>query len=130
MYKGANSYNAADFLNRLLYLTEGNVENVQTDNGSEFAKYFDKACNDSYLKRYYSRVRTPKDNAVNERFNRTIQDEFINLGNFDPDPIIFNRNLTEWLVEYNFKRPHQSLGYETPIKFNKVLPMSSSHTGY
>lgn len=128
MYKNANSYNASDFLNRLLYLTDSKIENIQTDNGSEFTKYFDKSCNDSDLKRYYSRVRTPKDNPVNERFNRTIQDEFINLGNFDADPVTFNRNLTEWLIEYNFKRPHQSLGYETPIKFNKVLPRYPSYT--
>jgi transposase InsO family protein len=128
MYKGASSYNAADFLNRLLYLTEGRIENIQTDNGSEFAKYFDKGCVTSQLERYYSRVRTPKDNAVNERFNRTLQDEFIALGNFDPDTVAFNRHLTEWLIEYNFKRPHQSLGYETPIKFNKVLPRYPSRT--
>lgn len=128
MYRNANSYNASDFLNRLLYLTDGRIENIQTDNGAEFAKYFDKACRGSYLKRYYSRVRTPKDNPVNERFNRTMQDEFINLGNFESDPDVFNRNLTEWLIEYNFKRPHEALGYETPLKFNKVLPRYPSGT--
>jgi len=41
--------------------------------------------------------------------------------------------LTEWLVEYNFERPHQSLDYLTPIeftqKYTKVLPMWSSSTG-
>ncbi|PJA11066.1 hypothetical protein COX67_01680, partial [Candidatus Falkowbacteria bacterium CG_4_10_14_0_2_um_filter_36_22] len=39
-----------------------------------------------------------------------------------------NHNLTEWLIEYNFKRPHQSLNYQTPLKFSKVLPMYSSCT--
>ncbi|WP_456324391.1 integrase core domain-containing protein [Desulfonauticus submarinus] len=29
------------------------------------------------LNRYYSRVRSPKDNAVCERFNRTLKEEFI-----------------------------------------------------
>jgi len=76
MYKRANSYNAADFLNRLLYLVNGRVENIQTDNGSEFEKCFRQACEKQELKRYYSRPRTPKDNPVNERFNRTLQDEF------------------------------------------------------
>ncbi|MBU2539996.1 integrase core domain-containing protein, partial [Patescibacteria group bacterium] len=45
--------------------------------------------------------------------------------------VSFNHNLTEWLIEYNFKRPHQSLNYETPIKFNnsiKVSPMYPSST--
>ncbi|OWK27063.1 MAG: hypothetical protein US76_00350 [Parcubacteria group bacterium GW2011_GWA2_38_13b] len=129
MYKNANSYNASDFLNRLMYLVNGNIDNIQTDNGSEFGKYFNQACVKLKLGRYYSRVRTPKDNPVNERFNRTIQCEFINLGNFTPDVVKFNRNVTEWLIEYNFNRPHESLNYETPINFNnsaKVLPMYPS----
>ena len=28
---------------------------------------------------------------------------------------IFNRNLTEWLIEYNFRRPHQTLDYKPPM---------------
>jgi len=133
MYKRASSYNAADFLNRLLHLVDGNIENVQTDNGSEFEKYFSQACQKLDLIRYYSRVRTPKDNSVNERFNKTLQDEFIRMGNLSSDPIVFNKNLTEWLIEYNFRRPHVSLDYETPINFNnsiKVLPMYPSYTRY
>lgn len=131
MYKNANSYNAADFLNRLLFLTNGKIENIQTDNGSEFEKYFNHGCQSLNLKRYYNRPRTPKDNPINERFNRTLQDEFINLGNFTSDVIQFNHKLTEWLIEYNFRRPHESLNYETPINMNnsaKVLPMYSSDT--
>lgn len=131
MYQRANSYNAADFLNRLLYLTNGQIENIQTDNGSEFEKYFNSACQKLKLVRYYNRPRTPKDNPVNERFNKTLKDEFINLGNFTTDVVSFNQNLTDWLIEYNFRRPHQSLNYETPIKFNnsiKVSPMCPSST--
>jgi len=128
MYKRANSYNAKDFLNRLYYLIDGKIDNLQTDNGSEFQKYFQRACKSLSITRYYSRPRTPKDNPVNERFNRTLQEEFINLGNFTTNTIKFNQNLTEWLIEYNFRRPHQSLGYETPLKTAGVLPMWSSRT--
>ena len=126
MYQNANSLNAADFLNRLLYLTNGKIENIQTDNGSEFEKYFNSACEKLELVRYFNRPHTPKDNPVNERFNKTLEDEFINLGNFTTDVVQFNQNLNDWLIEYNFRRPHQSLNYETPIKFNnsiKVSPM-------
>lgn len=131
MYQRANSYNAADFLNRLFYLTDGKIENIQTDNGSEFEKCFNLACQKTGVPRYYNRPRTPKDNPVNERFNRTLKDEFINLGNLTTNVIQFNQKLTDWLIEYNFHRPHQSLNYETPINFNnstKVLTMYSSHT--
>lgn len=128
MYKSKSSYNAADFLNRLCYLMDGKMENIQTDNGSEFEKYFRRACLKLPLSRYYSRVKTPKDNPVNERFNRTIQDEFINLGNFTPDTVPFNRKLTDWLIEYNFHRPHEALNYDTPINMTQVSPMYPSGT--
>ncbi|MFH1946534.1 MAG: integrase core domain-containing protein, partial [Candidatus Magasanikbacteria bacterium] len=71
-----------------------------------------------------------KDNPDNERFNQTIQTEFINFGNFNTNPDIFNKDLTEWLIEYNFHRPLETLNYETPLDFSKVLPMWSSCTGY
>ena len=99
MYKRASSYNATDFLNRLLYLTDGKIENIQTDNGSEFAKYFEKACQQYQLERYYNRPQTPKDNSINERFNKTVEEEFISLGNFTANISVFNRNLTDWLID-------------------------------
>ena len=117
MYKAASSFNARDFLYRLHYLVDGKIEIIQTDNGSEFAKYFEKACTNLEIGHYFSRVRTPKDNNKVERFNRTVKEEFISLGNFTPYLEKFNPNLTEWLVEYNFNRPHQSLGYLSPIEY-------------
>ena len=47
-----------------------------------------------------------KDNPDIERFNRTVQEEFIQLDNMSTDINVFNTNLTEWLVEYNFHRSH------------------------
>lgn len=130
MYKTKSSRNGADFLKRLYYLLDGQIPRVGHDNGSEFEKYFKKACHELNIKQYYNRVRTPKDNPDNERFNQTLQNEFLSLGNFHPDPAVFNRNLTEWLIEYDFRRPHQSLNYQTPLEFSKVLPMYSSCTSY
>jgi transposase InsO family protein len=128
MYKTKSSANGEDFLYRLHYLFDGKITRAGHDNGSEFEKYFKTACQKLGIKQYYSRVRTPKDNPDNERFNQTLQHEFINLGNFHPNPTIFNQKLTEWLIEYNFRRPHQTLNYKTPMEFSKVLPMYSSCT--
>jgi len=132
MYKSKLSKNAADFLQRMYYLLDRKIENILVDNGSEFEKDFRDEVERLGLPRYYSRVRTPKDNACDERFNRTLKEEFIQLGNYSTDLDIFNQNLTEWLVEYNFYRPHQSLGYKCPIDFHnqyhKVLPMYPSST--
>ena len=132
MYTTHSSYNARDFLYRLNYLLDGKIENIQTDNGSEFKGYFKKALKELNLAHYYSRIKTPKDNATNERFNRTLKEEFIQLGNMTDDTVLFNQRLTEWLIEYNLKRPHQSLDYMSPInftyKYHKVSPMYPSST--
>ena len=130
MYKNKSSFNGEDFLLRLHFLLNGNIPRVGHDNGSEFEKYFKLACHKLGIEQYYSRVRTPKDNPNNERFNRTLQEEFIDLGNYNSDPLVFNRKLTEWLIEYNFKRPHKALRYQTPMKFNDLSPMYSSCTNY
>lgn len=132
MYTSKHSRHTADFLKRLHYLLAGKIENIQTDNGSEFAKDFRVAALQLKLPHYFSRPKTPTDNPVDERFNRTLREEFIQLGNMTYDCDIFNRKLTEWLVEYNFHRPHQSLDYMPPInfhyKYHKVLPMYPSST--
>lgn len=130
MYRNHNSLSSKDFLHRLSYLLDGRFENLQTDNGSEFLKYFEAACKEMGVPHYFSRAKTPKDNSVCERFNRTLQEEFIALGNMTSDIDVFNRNLTDWLIEYNYDRPHQTLGYLTPIefaqKYSKVSKMYSS----
>ena len=132
MYTAKSSKNAADFLRRMAYLLDHEVWNALHDNGSEVCKHFTEAVKELELDEYWSREYTPKDNPVCERFNRTLKEEFIALGNMNTDPSIFNRNLTEWLIEYNFVRPHQSLDYETPWQYyekaNKLLPMCSSRT--
>ena len=67
-----------------------------------------------------------------ERFIETLIYEWLNDFNFMPDCDEFNVNLTEWLIEYNFNRPHQSLDYLTPIEYiekhRDVLPMCPATT--
>jgi len=117
MYKTKSSKVAADFLYRLKYLIGQPIENIQTDNGSEFAYYFEQATNHMGINRYFSRVKTPKDNPEIERFNETLEYEYLYNGNLNLDCDKFNQGLTNWLIEYDFNRPHQSLGYLSPIEY-------------
>lgn len=132
MYANHSSQSAADFLERLWYLTGGHIEHVQTDNGSEFHDRFEATLTKHHIPHYWSRTHTPKDNAQNERFNRTLEEEFIQMGNATSDVDQFNRSLTSWLEEYNAVRPHQALGYVSPINFlvhrERVLPIKPSDT--
>ena len=86
------------------------------------------------LTHYWSRVRTPKDNAICERFNRTLQEEFIAFGNYTNNVDKFNEMLTKWLIEYNSVRPHETLGDRTPLEAIESLvglsTMWSSCTAY
>lgn len=130
-YTSHSSKKAADFLSRLEYLM-GNVKVILTDNGSEFEKYFDKACKLKKITRYYSRVKTPKDNPVVERLIKTFIEEHLNDGNWSSNIDNFNRLITDWLIVYNDIRPHQSLDYLTPLqcaeKTGLLSKRSSSRT--
>lgn len=123
VYTNKSSLSAFDFLMRLQMLTDGKIAAILSDNGSEFAKYFDSACKKLGIIHIYTRVKTPKDNAVDERFNRTIKEEFMQVDEyFEPyltqeSLIKANQCLTEWLIFYNFKRPHQTLKYMSPIEY-------------
>ena len=51
---------------------------ILSDNGSEFKKEFDNLLQQRSLTHYWTYPNSPKMNAHNERFNRTIQEQFIN----------------------------------------------------
>lgn len=117
MYKNKSSISAADFLHRLKYAVNQPILNLQTDNGSEFAGSFERAIKESKIERYFSRARVPQDNPEVERFNQTLEYEWLYDGNFELDCDRFNKRLTEWLIEYNFNRPHEKLNYLTPMEY-------------
>ena len=132
MYKSKTSKNAADFLRRLYLLFDGRIQNIHIDNGSEFKKEFLEAAAKLKIELYHARPYQPKDKPLVERFNGIIQQEYINLGHFTLDAEKFNNNLIDWLLFYNFKRPHHALGLQRPIDYvnlkSKVLPMYSPMT--
>lgn len=133
VYSSNSSKNAKDFLERIIYLANGKVKNIHHDNGSEFAGLFEKSCRELNISQIYSRVKTPQDNCCLERFNWTLQDEWLSKSEVGLDDINkANIDLANWLVEYNSIRPHESLDYLTPIEYAEtyfnVLPMWSACT--
>lgn len=92
---------------------------VLTDNGSEFAKSFAEHVATSGLTHYHTYPRTPKMNAHCERFNRTIQEEFIDY--HIPkllEPERFNHAMMDYLIWYNTKRVHYAFQNKlTPVQF-------------
>jgi len=91
---------------------------VQTDNGSEFLKEFDKYLQNSGVRHEFIYQKSPKINGVVERFNRTIQEEFIERNDeYMYDQMRFNQKLYNYLIWYNTKRPHYSLGQLSPVEY-------------
>jgi putative transposase len=118
MYASHSSATTKDLFIRLYTIVKGNILNTCHDNGSEFEKHFAKLLSSMKIPQYFSRVKTPKDNPVCERFNGTLKREFLRLGNYTSDINEFNSRLTKWLLKYNCYRPHQSLNYQTPFQYH------------
>ena len=99
------------------------IHTVQTDNGSEFLGEFDQQLNKQGITHLFIYPHSPKINGVVERFNRTIQEEFISRS----DDLFLNRDLfrvklTKYLDWYNTKRPHSALHYQAPMQFINQIP--------
>jgi transposase InsO family protein len=93
------------------------IKAVQTDNGSEFEKDFNRYLEERRIKHLWTYPQCPKVNSVIERYNRSIQEEWMNsyLDEID-DPKQFNQRLREYLYFYNNQRVHESLGLKTPAQ--------------
>lgn len=106
-------------MNALLEALPHKAEKALTDNGSEFKLEFDRILKEHDIKHWHTYPRTPKMNAHCERFNRTIQEEFVNhnLHLLFNDLPAFNDKLADYLTWYNAKRPHKSLGMKAPIPY-------------
>jgi len=93
-------------------------EYILTDNGSEFKKHFTERLAELHLIHYHTYPKTPKMNAHCERFNRTIQEEFVDFHVHElREPQQFNVILMDYLLWFNTERPHYALKMQSPIQF-------------
>jgi transposase InsO family protein len=118
-YANHSSSSAKDFLEKLIEVVPFQIREIQTDNGSEFAHHFHDACLVLKIHHYHTYPRCPKMNGTVERFNRTLSEDFIrhHLLLLRDDILQFNEALMDWLIWYNTKRPHQSLGMLSPLQY-------------
>jgi putative transposase len=128
-YTSNSSTNGDDFLGKLLNVVPFKVKRIQTDNGSEFSKYFDDTCQKSGLAHFFNYPKHPQSNGHLERFNRTIQEQCVSLYlDYLDDPEEFNRKLMEYLIWYNTERPHRGIGKIPPMRYylNNFIPPAQS----
>ena len=117
-YKTLNAKNTVDFFKKFTLFLPSIITVVQTDNGPEFLGEFEKYLQNLKIKHIFTYPRCPKINGVVERFNRTIQEDFI-----DPNLYLiynqkeYNRKLAEYMIYYNCQREHESLNDTTPTNY-------------
>lgn len=128
-YASKSSANGDDFLGKLLKVVPFKIKHIQTDNGSEFAKYFDDGCQKYHLPHFFNYPKHPQSNGHLERFNRTIQEQCVSLNmNYLDEPDEFNRKLMDYLIWYNTERPHRGIGKLSPMRYylDNFLPPAQS----
>ena len=117
-YQTASSANGNDFLGKFLKVAPFTIRRVQTDNGGEFAKHFDDSCQHQGLTHFFNYPKHPESNSYLERFNRTIQEQCVNLYiDYLDEPVDFNHKLMEYLIWYNTEKPHRGIGNLPPLRY-------------
>jgi|WetSurMetagenome_2_1015567.scaffolds.fasta_scaffold302828_1 putative transposase len=113
----ATARTAAEFLITLDARMPFPLRAIQVDGGSEFYADFESACKEKGILLYVLPPKSPKLNGHVERANRTHTEEFYEVYPTTWTVRELNEELQEWERTYNCIRPHQSLGYKTPLQF-------------
>ena len=99
----------------------GTPASLRVDNGPEFTSaIFEQWCSDKQIKIQYIQPGKPMQNGYIERFNRLYREAVLDAYLFfDLDQV--RQLTTEWMEEYNLRRPHESLNNQAPDEWSKRL---------
>lgn len=117
VHRQAKASTAAHFLDILEERMPFPVKAIQVDGGPEFEAVFEKECQLRGIRLFVLPPRSPKLNGGVERAHRTHTEEFYEVTDSTFDLAELRVRLLEWEHVYNTIRPHQALGYLTPLKF-------------
>jgi putative transposase len=107
----------------LEYLKEfrGLPKMIRVDNGPEFiSTQLDVWCKDQQMILVFIQPCKPMQNGFVERCNGNIRRELLNANVFQSLSEV-REKAEEWRLDYNFSRPHASLGYVPPAEYQKIL---------
>lgn len=100
-------------------LTKQEELSLISDNGSQpTSTKFMQACSVLEIKQIFTCYDNPKGNADTERVIRTLKEDLIWLKEWE-SPFELEEALKNWILKYNTDFPHSSLGYKTPVQFEK-----------
>ena len=97
----------------------GRPENVRSDNGPEFTSRRMLAWSEEWkVALVHIQPGRPMQNGHVESFHGRLRDECLNASWFRTLDDV-RTTLANWRQEYNWERPHSSLGYQTPEQFRQ-----------
>ena len=117
VYSRATASTATHFLDKLEQRMPFTVRAIQVDGGSEFKAVFEEECRRRNIRLFVLPPRSPQLNGYVERAHKTHTEEFYEVTESSFDLPELRGELLEWEQVYNAIRPHQALGYLTPLKF-------------
>jgi len=129
IHSRATAATAAHFLDILESRMPFSVRAIQVDGGSEFEAIFEEECHRRAIKLFVLPPRSPKLNGAVERAHRTHTEEFYEVTDSTFDLTEIRDDLLAWEKVYNTVRPHQALGYMTPLKFLEQWQEKSAKGG-
>ena len=121
IYSHNSIKSVVDFVEELRKKLHFAIQEIQTDNGSEFATPFTWHLNDLGITHRRIYPGCPNQNGKVERSHRTDEEEFYRKYQF-ADARELEDRVNEWEKEYSFDRPHMALKGLTPAeKLHKIL---------
>ena len=99
---------------------------LRSDNGLVLlSRRFRAACKQYGLSQEYITPYTPEQNGMIERFFRSLKEECAWLHLFENFEEA-QAAVTTWIGFYNEERPHQSLGYLSPLEYRQKMPLRAA----
>jgi len=117
VHSRATATTGAHFLDALESRMPFPVKAIQVDGGSEFEATFEEECQKRGIRLFVLPPRSPKLNGGVERAHRTHTEEFYEVTESSFELSELREELLQWEQVYNTVRPHQALGYLTPLNF-------------
>ena len=97
-------------------------QTIRVDNGPEFiSDKLQQWCDDQQIRLQFIQPGKPVQNAFVERNNGSLRKELLDAYLFFSLPEV-RQMAKEWQYDYNYQRPHQSLGFVPPIEFINPFP--------
>lgn len=112
-------YSAASFLNQILVECPYTIEQIYSDNGTEYRGTEDHAfmriCRENRIEQRFTKVKTPRTNGKAERVIRTLMDMWHRKTYFK-SRAHRKQELIRFVNWYNTVKPHKGINNATPME--------------